>query len=166
MTTAPSVRFRARWSRDVIALTVAFSLLMGGPALYNLARGRWVIGTFLAALYLLIFTQGVRGYALAGSELLIRRPLWTTRWPLDAATTAELRPRVMANSWRVWGNSGVFGITGRFAGSDLGRYHAYVTDPEKTVVLKTSRGIVVVSPDQPEAFLAALPAPPGPARAA
>ena len=47
-------------------------------------------------------------------------------------------------------------ITGRFSGSGLGRYHAFVTDPVRTVVVTTQQGIVVVSPDRPDEFAAAV----------
>jgi hypothetical protein len=59
----------------------------------------------------------------------------------------------MKGSWRTWGNGGMFAISGHFAGSGLGRYRAFVTDSSRTVVLETSRGIVVVSPDDPGRFV-------------
>ena len=81
---------------------------------------------------------------------------WDTRFPLDGPVTATIRPDVMARSWRIWGNGGLFAISGYFSNAALGRYRAFVTDFRRTVVLETPRGIVVVSPDRPEAFVAAL----------
>ena len=45
---------------------------------------------------------------------------------------------------------------GHFSNAALGRYRAFVTDHKRTVAIQTRRGIVVVSPDQPQAFVDAL----------
>ena len=149
-------RFGAPWSREVRVHTVVFTLIMGIPAALNLARGHYVIGLLLLGILLLCVSQAVRWYELSPRELRIRRLWWETRWPLEGLTAATIQPQVMDNSWRTWGNGGVGGFTGRFSGSGLGSYRAYVTDASRTVVLKTRRGPVVVSPDRPDDFVAAL----------
>ena len=62
----------------------------------------------------------------------------------------------MARSFRTFGNGGLFAITGRYRNARLGAYHAYVTDSERTVVLRFPSLTLVVSPDNPEAFTRAL----------
>ena len=62
----------------------------------------------------------------------------------------------MANSWRTWGNGGFFSFSGHFVNTALNRYRAFVTDLSRTVVLDTPRGVLVVSPDAPQEFVAAV----------
>lgn len=52
-------------------------------------------------------------------------------------------------------NGGLFAFVGNFHTSDLGAYRAYVTDGMKAVVLKFTDKTIVVSPDEPEEFIAA-----------
>ena len=63
----------------------------------------------------------------------------------------------MARSIRVFGNGGLFAVTGIYRNRKLGTYRAYVTDRKLSVVLRTRAGkSIVVSPERPEAFLATL----------
>lgn len=148
--------FRAPWGREVMVVTLLGLIAIGVPPLIQLSRGYWVVSVLLLALLAVIISLCVRGYELAPGELRIRRLFWDTRWPLDAATRAFVRPNAMRGSWRTWGNGGMFAIAGHFAGSGLGRYRAFVTDPNRTVIVESGRGIVVVSPDDPERFADAI----------
>ena len=47
-------------------------------------------------------------------------------------------------------------MTGCFWNRKLGRYRAYVTDPKRAVVLRFDDRVVVVSPDCPAEFVAAV----------
>jgi len=98
----------------------------------------------------------VRSYEIADDELLIRRLLWTTRLPLAGLKSAELIPRVMSYSLRICGNGGAFSFTGWFRNQPLGYYRAFVTDLNRTVVLRFEKRTVVVSPAEPEDFVRKL----------
>jgi hypothetical protein len=145
-------RFGAPWGRDVKIVTLLGLGAMLGPFYVVVAHGAIVSGTVLTVINLVILSLCVRGYELSPGELRIQRLLWWTRWPLDPSTRAIVRPHAMKGSWRTWGNGGMLAISGHFSGSGLGRYRAFVTDPKRTVVLETQRGIVVVSPDDPQSF--------------
>lgn len=131
-------------------------LVLGVPTVNMFLRGAEVTGTLFGALVLGIVSFTVRGYEITPDTLLVRRLFWTTRWPLQRPTTARTQPRAMAGSWRLWGNGGFFAFSGHFSNSRLGRYRAFVTDMTRTVVLTTPRGLVVVSPDDPEEFVRAV----------
>jgi Bacterial PH domain len=94
----------------------------------------------------------IRGYTIEPRELLIRRLLWTTRLPLAELQSATVQPDVMRGSFRLCGNGGLFSITGWYRNSALGNYRAFVTDLNRTVVLRFSNRIVVVSPENPGVF--------------
>lgn len=149
--------FRAPWGRDVTILTGLGLFTVGLPLGLAIWRGRPL---FVIALLTTILATAaslcVRGYEVVPGELRIRRLLWSTRWPLDPSTRATIRPDAMRGSWRTWGNGGLFAVSGHFSGSGLGRYRAFVTDAARTVVLETRRGIVVVSPERPAEFSAAI----------
>jgi len=63
---------------------------------------------------------------------------------------------VMQGSLRTFANGGLFAFAGNFHSGDLGAYRAYVTDGMKAVVLKFTDKTIVVSPDDPEEFIAAV----------
>ena len=148
--------FRAPWARELIVMSAIGTLVLGMPIVVQGARGFWLIPIVMTVVLAAVVLHCVRGYEIADGELRIRRLLWHTPWPLDPGTKAIVRPNAMRGSWRVWGNGGLYAITGRFSGSGLGRYHAFVTDPSRTVVITTERGIVVVSPDRPDEFATAI----------
>ena len=153
------MQFGAPWSRELKVLTTSGVLVMGVPIAIQMAHGLWVLSSLLVAMLLVIASLCVRGYELAPGELRVKRLFWSTIWPLDPSTRARVKPFAMKGSWRTWGNGGLFAISGHFSGSGLGRYRAFVTDPARTVVLETRQGIVVVSPDRPDEFVAAVTRP-------
>jgi hypothetical protein len=116
--------------------------------------------SWLVALPLLLLPVAalfvVRSYAIEFNELLIRRLLWTTRLPLAGLQSAEVLPDVMRGSLRLFGNGGMFSISGLYRNRALGNYRAFVTDLKKTVVLRFPKRTVVVSPENPEQFVAEI----------
>ena len=147
--------FSAPWGWQLKISTAVACFVIGVPAVFQLAQGHF-IGVLLAVLLLSMLPFIVRGYTVTPTHLEIRRLGWTTRWPLDGLRGAVARPGVMARSWRVWGNDGVFAIHGRFSNGQLGRYRAFVTDPDRTVVLRWPEATIVVSPGDPDSFVRTL----------
>jgi hypothetical protein len=138
------------------AFSVVVVLAVTLPLLFKVkSESRWVVTALLlmlpvAALFV------VRSYAIEFNELLIRRLLWTTHLPLAGLQSAEVVPDVMRGSLRLFGNGGMFSITGLFRNRALGNYRAFVTDLKKTVVLRFPKRTVVVSPENPEQFVAEI----------
>ena len=150
--------FGAPWGRELILMSAIGCLILGVPIAVQASRGFWIIPVMFLVIIVALVLQMVRGYEVSNGELRIKRLWWKTAWPLDEAAIATVRPHAMRGSWRIWGNGGLFAISGRFSGSGLGRYHAFVTDPARTVVINTKQGIVVVSPDRPPDFVDAVAA--------
>lgn len=120
---------RADWVTQRLPFVLPF-VVLGGPALFT-----------------------VRGFTLERDALLVHRLLWSTRVSLAGLARAWHDPRAMARSLRLWGNGGLFAVTGYFRNKALGVYRAFVTDPARAVVLVLPRRTVVVSPDDPAVFL-------------
>lgn len=114
-------------------------------------------GTFVAfvppliAVGALLFV--VRGYEIGPGEIRVSRLLWSTRINLAGLSSASHEPSAMACSLRLFGNGGLFAITGFYQNKTLGRFRAFVTDPKNSVVLRLSKRTVVLSPDDPYGFL-------------
>jgi hypothetical protein len=93
------------------------------------------------------------GYEVEDKFLVIRRLGWSTRISLAGLQEAFVKPNAMKGSIRLFGNGGMFSITGWFWNRALGRYRTFVTDLNRTVVLRFTDQTIVVSPDAPEPFV-------------
>ena len=116
----------------------------GGPS-------SWV-GWLLLALVVACALFIVRGYTVTPDAILVHRLLWTTRLPLAGLQSAQFEPNAMRWSIRTFGNGGFFSFSGFYRNKLLGAYRAFVTDRNRTVVLRYSGRTVVVSPSSPEEF--------------
>lgn len=146
--------FAAPWGRLLKGISLGAVLLFAG-----LVWAGRVGGAVFLILPLLLFAALpfiVRGYRVVDGVLHIRRLFWSTRFKLDALQSAETRPDAMQGSIRLCGNGGLFSFTGLYRSSALGRYRAFVNDWRRTVVLRFPNRTIVVSPDDPEAFVNAL----------
>ena len=102
----------------------------------------------------------VRGYTVRDDSILIQRVGWSSTVDVRGLESATIAPHVMRRSIRELGNGGLFSYTGRFRNARLGSYRAYVTDHARTVVLRfpgrADGEVLVVSPDDPQAFVTLL----------
>lgn len=118
--------------------------------------GRDNLTVLLALASLIILAAGVvgiRGYRLTTDELHVRHYGWSQRWRIGDLRDVNVRPGVLSGSIRTIGIGGFFGYIGRFHSAILGDYQAYVTDGSRAVVLRFSDRTLVVSPNDPAAFV-------------
>ena len=148
-------------SAVVCALLIAIAITFGIVAPQGIrasegvfVRGFVVLAPPLVLVITLLFV--VRSYQLDGAALRVQRLLWTTDVPIAGLERAWHDPRAMSRSTRIFGNGGLFGISGWFYSRALGRYRAFVTDPSRAVVMRMHSGAVVVSPGDPGRFIQAL----------
>jgi hypothetical protein len=155
-----TIDFRAPWSKTVRAVTVLSLLILAMPVLI------WIFvapePTLLATLLLIgvpalvateTFAGRVRSYTLAEDAITVRRGLWNTRLPLDGLRSVSGDVDAMRGSIRLFGNGGLFSITGRFWNRKLGWYRAFATDPSRAVVLRYAKRTVVITPHDPQHFI-------------
>ena len=157
--------FAAPWGRSVTAMSLGCTVLLVGLALfqgYTLPRGLlggwpWWLAVLLPVTILVggaLFV--IRGYVLESGRLRVRRLLWSTDLPLDSLRTAWAAPEAMSGSLRLFGNGGLFSLSGLYRNSRLGSYRAFAMDPKHAVVLEFAERRVVVTPDSPAEFLRRL----------
>jgi hypothetical protein len=153
--------FSAPWSRSlrrvttltvVLLLSVALAGVLVGPRQWWLWRIAMVGVPLLVLVGSLLFT--VRGYVVTESRIEVRRLGWSTVLPFAGLGGVNGEPQGLRGSLRLFGNGGLFAISGWFWNRRIGRFRAYATDPGRAVVLRYRDGTkVVVTPDDVQHFI-------------
>jgi hypothetical protein len=156
--------FSAPWSRSLRLVTTLSVAVLVTVALMGVVLGSrqplaWrlvMVGVPLAALLgALVFM--VRGYALTESQIEVRRLGWTTTLPYTGLAAVTGEPDGLRGSLRLFGNGGLFAISGWFWNRRIGRFRAYATDPHRVVLLRYRDGSkVVVTPHDVQHFIVRL----------
>ncbi len=133
-------------ARLLTIFVIALLMLLGRESMM-------IVAVLVGLILLATLIVGIRGYRLTEDELLIRHVGWSQRWSLRELRDITVRPGVLSGSMRTLGIGGFFGYIGRFRSTLLGDYQAYVTDGSRAVVLRFTDSTVVVSPDDPAAFV-------------
>lgn len=156
------IRFGAPWATVVRVVTVVVIALLAGVTVFGLSAlptstPRIAAGLLICLpLAILLGTLPfiVRGYVLRRDELLIERLGWANHVPLKQVVTVVADPDAIRGSIRLCGSGGLFGFFGWFRNGRLGVYRAYGTDSKRCVVMKLTNRTIVVTPDDPNRFVA------------
>jgi cytochrome bd-type quinol oxidase subunit 1 len=152
--------FTAPWSKSLrrsstiamamllVAVVVAFFIV---PSDEKVARS--LLTCVFIAIPLIAALCMVRGYVVTESEIHIRRTAWTIRIPLKTLKTVEGNAEALKGAIRLVGNYGLFSYTGFYWSKRLGFYRVYATDPDRAIVLRYQKRIVVITPHDPQAFI-------------
>ena len=155
-----SNHFKAPWGKTLCWMSALSILILLGALVPVLLLKKPEWARLLALLPLLLLPGAalfiIRSYTLEPNTLAIQRLLWTTHLPLSGLQSAEVSPDVMRGSLRLFGNGGMLSITGLYRNRALGNYRAFVTDLNRTVVLRFPKRTVVVSPENPDRFVAEI----------
>ena len=164
--------FKASISKTMMSAGLAFSLLLLGIGGMLLALGitAWNGGDRAAVIPILgglmsLLIWGIcllfipHGYQLTTTALIVRR--WGPKVVIPLGEIRELRRITLSKVLRTCGVGGMFGCWGQFTTYDntLGfhDFTAYLTRNDTEVVIFRKKGEpVVLSPDQPETFIAAV----------
>lgn len=131
----------------VVSLTVPFA--EGGIAGVILGIGFPVLVVTIA------YGFSPRGYRVSpdGRLQVVRRWFGSKSFRVKSV---EATPMLFGlGGIRLAGSGGAFGWYGWFWRKGMGRYRAYVTDRAQLVVCNGPDGLVVISPDDPAAFVTA-----------
>lgn len=137
----------------VLASAIGLAVLPPRPA-----GPRVALAALPAAIVMGCLVFMVRGYVVTDRELIIQRLGWANRWSLARLESVTVDPQAMRYSLRLWGNGGLFAFCGWFRNKKLGLYRAFATDPKRSVVLRFGSQTIVVTPDDPNAFVRAIQA--------
>ena len=135
-----------------VLLIVILAGLLAAPRQLPLVRAGLVAVPLVLLLGALPFM--IRGYVLTERNLEVRRLGWSTTLPLAGLLAVTGEPEGLRGSVRLFGNGGLFGISGWFWNRRIGRFRAYATDPGRVVLLRYRDGRkVVVTPDDVQHFI-------------
>jgi hypothetical protein len=153
--------FAAPWSVSLRLVTsAAVALLIGAtlaggfvvPPQFRAARIAAVGVPLLILLGALPFM--VRGYVLTQTDVEVRRLGWSTALPLVGLVAVTGEPQGLRGSVRLFGNGGLFAISGWFWNRRIGRFRAYATDPGRAVLLRYRDGSkVLLTPHDVQHFI-------------
>jgi PH (Pleckstrin Homology) domain-containing protein len=155
-----TIEFRAPWDSTVRGVTVLSLVVLALPmlaAIFALLQPPLLAAVLLIGVPPLIVAQTfagrVRGYTLTEDAITVRRGMWNTRLPLAGLRSVAADVDAMRGSIRVFGNGGLFSITGRFWNRKLGWYRAFATDRSRAVVLRYADRTIVITPHDPQQFI-------------
>lgn len=153
--------FTASWSSQVTLITYSVvPLLLLSPLLVFSLKKRFGVALFVALVCWGIIAATlpayIKSYQIQDGHVKVLGLFDDESFPIDEITDAYLDPESMDDSIRTLANGGIFSFYGQFSNDRLGQYFAYVTDPSRSVVLRFSDKIVVISPDRPQEFLQTL----------
>jgi len=157
----PNIQFDAPWDGLLKGITTFCLLILAGNITVGIVAGPegnlvWHISMIGVPLVILIPCMFfvIRGFAIDPDGISVFRLGWVTRIPLAALEDVYPDAEAMSRSIRTWGNGGLFCYAGFFRNKKLGSYRAYVTSRKHAVVLKFSDRTIVMSPGDPDAFVA------------
>jgi hypothetical protein len=155
--------FKAPWGRSLYLMSaVLCALLIGIVAIGVVSPPRtnvvWIFVMVVLPLGILIASGffAIRGYILTDHNLLVQRVGWHSEVDLSGLVSAQAIPDAMAGSSRTGGIGGLFSLAGSFKNEEYGTYRVFATDPKRSVVLRFRDSVVVVTPDDPAAFVEAV----------
>jgi hypothetical protein len=156
-----TIEFRAPWGRSLKFATIlscAILLLIAlAGILVRPGVGQWWLWVMVGVPTVILVSAlpfAVSGYVLTEHTLEIRRFGWMTTIPLDGLVKASGDVELLRGSLRVFGNGGLFSITGWFWNRRVGLYRAYATDLSRVVFLKfRDRRPVLITPHDTQHFL-------------
>lgn len=157
---APLAEFAAPWGRSVRRVTALTCSLMAVIALIGLLG--WQSGDLAWRIGMVILPIGialgalpwvVRGYRLTPRTLEVKRLGWRTVIGLTGLQAVTGDAEALRGAWRLFGNGGLYAISGVFWSRRLGRFRVWATDPARAVVLRFADRTVVISPDDPVKFI-------------
>ena len=159
--------FKTSLDKTAVTITVIFTLsfafiiatqyLIATPG--NAVRSLYVTIIFLV-IYCLSFAFHPTAYKVTQDVLIICRPIWNVQIKrADIQSIAIIDKKELSGAVRTFGVGGVFGYYGCFANYTLGSMTWYATRKDNIVLITTTNNKkIVVTPNEPSAFIAALKA--------
>lgn len=158
----PDNHFGAPWSLTLKVLSIVVPLVAGACAFLPMLMVPTAPWLQIVVPVVILFSLGisslfaVRGYVIEPDSVVVRRLLWDTRVALRNLAGAEARSLTNDFHLRLCGNGGLFAFTGWYWCRSLGRFRLFGTDLKRSVVLRFTKGTVVITPDRPDEFVSRL----------
>jgi hypothetical protein len=147
-----------RASSIVTILTVILLTAMSIVFVLKVPFG-WGFAIFSIGLVIGCYLFSVKNYRIEGGKLIIEKILGRKVIPIpEIENYMPVDDFLSLKPLRAFGNGGLFGYYGIFTTHDYGQMHCYLTSLRNVVMLKTRRGIFVLSPENTAQFESQLSA--------
>jgi len=113
------------------------------------------IAIIVAVLFIVSGVQVV-GYNITSQRLEVRRRWLKISWAISDIVEIDSLNTSLGRSIRIFGIGGVLGFYGKFRHEDGRYFTAYMTDDKNSIMLRTQKGWIAISPNDRESFLADL----------
>jgi hypothetical protein len=142
----------------VLVPALTHSRVSGAGSAINMVP--WFTLTPLIVLMVLMYLLKPSEIVLDGGSLRIVRLLGPVTIPLSEISLARpLDESEVKGSLRTFGNGGLFGYFGKFYNSQFGHMTWYCTQRKNYILIELNNNkTIVISPDEPAAFLSELKA--------
>jgi len=146
----------ARLDRPALIITVLTAVLLAVMSIIFILKipYGWIAALFLMGIVLGCYLWSVKKYHFEDGNLIIEKIVGQK----TVVPTAEIQSYLVVDNFlslkplRAFGNGGLFGYYGIFTAHDYGKMNCYLTSLRQVVMIKTSHGIIVLSPDNPVQF--------------
>lgn len=95
---------------------------------------------------------GKKKIAWTLNSVFVQQLGWHSRVDLSDLVSVDVDPAAMKKSLRTCGNGGLFSFSGRFRNKKLGSCRAFATVPNRSVVMRFPNRVVIMTPNNPDAF--------------
>jgi transcriptional regulator with XRE-family HTH domain len=156
-------RFRATYSKGmirtftvmvVIFILIPFAAIFMEKAAHIDCRIGMKLYPWFMLLYIVNMLTMVNSFTIKGGKLVIQHFLFKKSYDLAALTGIEACPHAMMGSVPL--TFPLVTLSAWYCNALLGTYRAFVTDPAHMVVMRFGKKTIVVSPDDPDAFIEAV----------
>ena len=155
-----SIAFGASWNRSTRLLSVLF-LVVGSMMVYLSYPGVPLSAVFLMTSTAVCLAVGLAywfapiGYLVSDAGVAIRRPAGLKELPFGILRSSRLMEssELAECTWRWPAVGGLFGFFGTFETPALGRHRWFCSRDQDLVLLQTAEGPIILSPDDPQAFV-------------
>ena len=156
-------QFGASWEKRLSTISSLTTLILVLVVLETIAKvSRFDSGTIALRIGLVIFVGitsalfFIRGYSITTDAVHILHFGWATSLKIKDLTGVEKVPLGATSGIGLFGIWGIYSFTGIARNSSYGIHRRYLTNRFHAVALKFGKKTVVVSPDDPEAFIKLL----------
>jgi hypothetical protein len=116
-----------------------------------------VVGIVLILVFILAYAYCPQSYTIEKNQLIIKRIAGDVVIPKSAVKSVNIIHReIVRDSIRTFGVGGLFGYYGKFTNSKFGVMKWYIRRMDQLVMLTTSTGEFLLSPDDFDGFVSAL----------
>lgn len=150
---------RAALIRTLLTILGLFCLLVLVAVIRQLAPPITVLAVPLLIAPALAYASSPLSYRLDERMLRIeRRALWPVNVPLSQVTAyGPLYRTALQGAIRLYGTGGFFGWSGRYQAKMIGKCSMHATNLDRLIMIqRRHRRPLLISPDDPEAFLRGL----------